>query len=73
MAKKRKKSTDPNKMAFDVISKTIRKSEISEAARALSKLGASKGGKARAEKLTREQRIEIARIAARARWTESDG
>lgn len=39
------------------------------AAVALSKLGASKGGKARAERLTPEQRSEIARDAAKARWS----
>ena len=38
------------------------------AAVALSKLGASKGGKARAKKLTPEQRSQIARNAAKARW-----
>ncbi len=42
--------------------------EKSEAARLLGKLGGSKGGKARAEKLTPEQRKEIARKAAKARW-----
>ena len=31
-------------------------------------LGGLKGGKARAEKLTKEQRSEIARKAAKARW-----
>lgn len=40
------------------------------AAVALGKLGASKGGKARAEKLTPEQRSEIARKAAKARWAK---
>jgi len=35
---------------------------------ALSRLGASKGGKARAAKLTPEERREIARKAAQARW-----
>jgi hypothetical protein len=35
---------------------------------ALSRLGASKGGKARAEALTPKQRREIARKAAAARW-----
>lgn len=35
---------------------------------ALSRLGASKGGKARAAKLSREERREIARKAVRARW-----
>lgn len=38
------------------------------AAVALSKLGASKGGKARAESLTARKRAEIARKAAQARW-----
>jgi len=35
---------------------------------ALSKLGASKGGKARAEKLSEKRRKEIAKKAAKARW-----
>lgn len=35
---------------------------------ALGHLGGLKGGKARAEKLTPEQRSEIARKAAQARW-----
>lgn len=38
------------------------------AAVALSKLGASKGGKARAKKLSKRRRTEIAKKAARARW-----
>ena len=38
------------------------------AAVALSKLGASKGGKARAKKLSAHQRSHIAKLAARARW-----
>ena len=38
------------------------------AAVALGRLGGKKGGKARAEKLTPEQRSEIARRAAQARW-----
>jgi hypothetical protein len=37
-------------------------------AQALSALGASKGGKARAQKLSEKKRKEIARKAARARW-----
>lgn len=41
------------------------------AAVALSKLGASKGGKARADKLTPEQRKEIARKAAKKRWSDN--
>ena len=38
------------------------------AAVALSKLGASKGGKARAAKLSKKRRSQIAKKAARARW-----
>ena len=34
--------------------------------------GGKKGGKARAEKLTAEERSEIARKAVRARWGPSD-
>lgn len=39
-----------------------------EAARELSKLGARKGGRARANTMTPEERSEIARNAAQARW-----
>lgn len=38
------------------------------AAVALGAKGASKGGKSRAQKLTREQRVDIAKQAAAARW-----
>ena len=44
--------------------------EKNPAAVALGKLGASKGGKARAAKLTKEQRVEIAKKAAAARWAK---
>lgn len=41
------------------------------AAVALGRLGASKGGKARAEKLSPKKRKEIAKKAAEARWSTS--
>ena len=41
-----------------------------KAAQALGKLGGLKGGKARAAKLTPEQRKEIAQRAATARWAK---
>jgi hypothetical protein len=44
---------------------------VSRAARELSKLGAAKGGQARASALTAEQRQEIARRAAKARWAKA--
>ena len=42
------------------------------AAVALGRLGGKKGGKARAEKLTPEQRRDIARKAAKARWSQAE-
>ena len=42
--------------------------EISKAAKTLSKLGASKGGKARADHMTPEERKEVASKAASVRW-----
>ena len=42
--------------------------EKNPAAVALGRLGGKKGGEARAKKLTKEQRSEIARKAAEARW-----
>ena len=41
------------------------------AAVALGRLGGKKGGRARAEKLTPEQRREIAKKAAAVRWRKS--
>ena len=41
-----------------------------KAAQEPGRLGGLKGGKARAEKLTAEQRKEIARKAAKARWAK---
>jgi hypothetical protein len=44
--------------------------EMRELARRLGRRGGLKGGKARAEKLTPEERSEIARKAADARWAK---
>ena len=44
------------------------KPEKNKAAQELGRLGGLKGGKARAEKLTPEQRSEIAKNAAKVRW-----
>ena len=44
------------------------KKKASKAAKALSDLGASKGGRARAEKLSPAERQKIARDAVQARW-----
>lgn len=42
--------------------------EKNKAAQELGRLGGLKGGKARAEKLTADERSEIAKKAAKARW-----
>ena len=44
--------------------------DMKAAAKAFSQLGASKGGKARAEKLSPEQRREIALRASESRWAK---
>lgn len=65
---------DPTEAALRVVEQTIgepltdRRKAASEAARALSALGASKGGKARAAKLSDRRRKAIAKKAAKARW-----
>lgn len=48
------------------------KKQINKAAQQLSKLGASKGGEARALSLTPEERSEIARKAVMARWDKTE-
>ncbi len=56
--------------ATDDAPKPIKQSEKNPAAVALGRLGGKKGGKARAEKLTPEERKEIARRAAAKRWAK---
>lgn len=73
---------DANQAAFRVIQEATADDESPEpapappeknpAAVALGKLGGKKGGKARAEALSPEQRKEIASRAARARWEKKE-
>jgi len=51
--------------------KAERPPEKNPAAVALGRMGGLKGGKARAEKLSEEERKEIARKAAEARWSRA--
>jgi hypothetical protein len=46
--------------------------EKNPAAVALGRLGASKGGKARAQSLSKKKRMEIAKLAAAARWKKRE-
>ena len=61
-----KRPSDPNRLAKQIIDEAT--SDKNPAAVALGRLGGLKGGKARAAKLTPEQRAEIARKAAKIRW-----
>lgn len=56
----------------ETISQPVDQPQKNQAAVELGRLGGKKGGKARAEKLTPEQRKEIAQIAALARWKKKD-
>lgn len=74
---KKKRPADINKLAAQIVAAATGDIEPdapkendgkNPAAVALGRLGGKKGGKARAEKLTPEQRKEIAQKAARSRW-----
>jgi hypothetical protein len=73
-----KRPRDPNQLAKAIIDIATGNappevdSEPSAAAQ-LGRLGGLKGGRMRAEKLTPQQRQEIARMAAAARWRKNDG
>ncbi len=70
-----KKRKDVNVLASEIVGEATKEQENqldgkNPAAVALGRLGGLKGGKARASKLTPEQRKEIARNAAQARWSK---
>jgi hypothetical protein len=80
MQKRSRMPRDPNQRAkatVDIVDTILGDREPepervkNPAAVALGKLGGVKGGKARAAKLSPEQRREIAQRAARARWGQS--
>lgn len=76
------KHPDLNQLAFAVVQSATSEEPETESATpekdknphavALGRLGGLKGGKARKEKLTPEQRKEIAQVAAQARWKKYD-
>jgi hypothetical protein len=73
MAKRKKMPTDLNQRAKAIVDfatgdDSPPEPEKDAAAVSLGRRGGLKGGRARAEKLTAEQRSEIARKAAQARW-----
>jgi hypothetical protein len=73
---RKKRPADLNRLAFSIVADATSEGPEPDpyegknpAAVELGRQGGLKGGKARAEKLTPEQRSEIARKAAQARWS----
>lgn len=80
MPKNPKRPRDPNELAKmiadiatgEIAEEVVEEEEKNSAAVELGRLGGRKGGKARAESLTAEQRSEIAKKAAKTRWARDD-
>ena len=68
MVTRKKKEHDFAVTAFRVVQEATGQIKGGFDAKEMGRRGGLKGGKARAEKLTPEQRKEIAQKAARARW-----
>lgn len=73
---RKKPPRDANQVAFDAVQKLLELTEGTDGknplAVALGRLGGLKGGKARAAKLTPEQRRKSAVKAAKARWAAAN-
>ncbi len=75
-----KKPTDINKLAKFIVDETTTEELLQKAvedgknpaAVMLGRLGGLKGGKARSQKLSSEQRSQIAQKAAKARWSNRE-
>ncbi len=59
---------DVNVLAADIVAEATGDSDKNPHAVALGRMGGKKGGPARAKKLSKKRRSEIARVAAQARW-----
>ena len=74
MEKRKKKEHDFSVRAFRVVQEATGqiepKSKPTFDFKALGRLGGLKGGRVRAERLTPERRVEIAKKAAQARWAK---
>jgi hypothetical protein len=76
MQKRSGRKQDLNERAFSIVQQvtgseqkvTAVNSDKNPAAVALGRLGGLKGGKARAAKLSQDERVNMARKAANARW-----
>lgn len=78
MAKRKRLPADTNQKAKAIVDlvtdqpKPTPSDEIRAAAAALGRAGGLKGGPARAKALTAKKRSEIAKKAAKARWSKPD-
>ena len=73
ITKPQRQERDENQTAFDVLQQVIELGQPegkNPMAVALGRRGGLKGGKARAAKMTEDQRIASARKAAQARWAK---
>ena len=68
---RKKRPRDTNQLAKSVVDLAVGSAE-EKPVLASARKGGLKGGKARAKMLTPEERSEIARTAAAARWKKSD-
>lgn len=70
-----KRPRDPNQLAKLIVDIATGEAEDTaqdkKRAKRRGRAGGMKGGKARAKKLTRTERVNIARLAAKARWKKS--
>ncbi len=73
MSTRTNKRRDFSQVAFDVVQQATGEAPKHKLTgkKADSRKGGLKGGKARADKLTPEERVEIARTGARARWKKT--
>jgi len=76
--KKKSRMPDPNKLAYSIVQAISGESAPARPAKEkdpiaveLGRRGGLKGGKARAAKMTKQQRSESAKKAARARWRKN--
>jgi hypothetical protein len=79
MEKRKKRPTDISQLAYQIVQEATQEvkeeatptptKEKNPAAVALGRLGGLKGGPARAKKLSKKKRSEIAQKAAKTRWS----
>jgi len=74
MNKQKSESQDENQIAASILNQITEAATLqptkNPAAVALGRLGGLKGGKARAEKLSAKRRSQIAKDAAKSRWSQ---